>query len=99
MEQTMARAIYKRMELGRPYTSMELFNLLDEFEAYSYIPAELHGKDVRKIVAAEMWKVVKAGYATTRTERETLANVRGLRKGAAPTSFTTYTFRYWTRTK
>lgn len=98
MEKTMARAIYKRMELGRPYTSMQLCDLLGD-EYYSYIPVELQGKDVRKVVAAEMWKVVKAGYATTRAEQQTLANIRGLRKGAAPTSFTTYTFRYWTRTK
>lgn len=46
-----------------------------------------------------MWKVVKTGYARTYTEKETLANVRGLRYGAKPTSFTDYKFRYWVRVK
>lgn len=99
MEKTLARAIYKRMEIGKEYTSYGLFRLLGEDEYYRIIPVEQQGKDVRKIIAAEMWKVVKAGYAKTRTEQEALPNVRGLRYGATPTSFTTYTFRYWTRVK
>lgn len=99
MEKTMARAIYKRMEVGKPYTTSELFDLLGETEYYKYIPVELQGKDVRKIVSAEMSKIVKTGYARTYTEQETLGNVRGLRYGTAPKSFTTYTFRYWVRTK
>ncbi len=99
MEKTLAREIYRRMELGKAYTTTDLFKLLDEAEYYSFIPVELQGKNVNKIVASEMWKVVKAGYAKTYTEKETLGNVRGLRYGTAPTSFTTYTFRYWVRQK
>lgn len=99
MEKTLARAIYKRMEIGRPYTTRNLYDLLDEAEYYALISEDLIGKDIRKIVSSEMWKVVKAGYAKTYTEQETLANVRGIRKGSTPTSFTTYTIRYWTRVK
>lgn len=98
MEKTMARAIYKLMEIGKRYTTTELFDLLGD-AYYSYIPVELQGKNVNKIVSSEMWKVVKAGYAKTCTEQETLGNVRGLRYGTAPTSFTTYTFRYWVRVR
>ena len=87
MEKTMAREIYKRMELGKQYKSYDLFKLIEDVY-YKHIPVELQGKDVRKIVAAEMWKVVNSGYARTFIERETLANVRGIRFGAKPTSFT-----------
>ena len=97
-EATVARAIYKRMEIGKAYTSHELFNLLGD-EYYAYIPVELQGKDVRKIVAAEMWKVVKTGYAKTEVKEETLPVVRGIRYGSKPTSYQTYTVRYWTRIK
>ena len=97
MEKTLAREIYKRMEIGKQYTTMELFNLLSESEYYGLIPAEMQGKDVRKVVAAEMWKVIRAGYATTHTSCESLPNVRGLRYGSKPSSFTTYTIRYWIR--
>lgn len=98
MEKTMARAIYKMMEVGKPYTTRNLYDMLGD-DYYKYIPVELQGKDVRKIVSAEMQKVVKTGYARTYTEKETLANVRGLRYGATPTSSTEYTIRYWIRTK
>lgn len=98
MEKTMARAIYKLMEIGKPYTTIELYDLIG-YDYYKYIPVEMQGKDVRKIVSAEMWGVVKAGYATTHIEQETVGNVRGLRYGAKPTSFTTYTLRYWVRTR
>lgn len=98
MEKTMARAIYNLMEIGKRYTTTELFDLLGD-AYYSYIPVDLHGKNVNKIVSSEMWKVVKAGYAKTCTKQETLGNVRGLRYGTAPTSFTTYTFRYWERVR
>lgn len=97
-EKTMARAIYKRMEIGEAYTSMQLRDLLGD-EYYGYIPVELHGKDVRKIVASEMWKVVKAGYAKTEVKEETYPIVRGIRKGSMPTAYQTYTVRYWTRIK
>lgn len=99
MEKTMARAIYKRMEIGKEYTTTQLFNLLSEKEYYSFIPLELHGKDVRKVVSGEMWKVVKAGYARTFTKDETLPILRGVRHGTKPTSFETYKFRYWVRLK
>lgn len=98
MEKTMARAIYKLMEIGEPYTTLDLSRLLGD-DYYKYIPVELQGKHVGKIISAEMWKVVKTGYARTYTEQETLGNVRGLRYGTAPKSFTTYTLRYWVRTK
>lgn len=99
MEKTMARAIYKRMEIGKAYTTYELYKLLDD-DYYKYIPVEMQGKDVRKIVAAEMWKVVNAGYASTYVKSEDLKLVGGLRfshTGNAPTK--NYTFRYWVRTK
>ena len=47
MEKTMARAIYKRMEVGKQYTTRNLFRLLSEAEYYSYIPTEMQGMDVR----------------------------------------------------
>lgn len=97
MEKTMARAIYKRMEVGKQYTTRNLFRLLSEAEYYSYIPTEMQGKDVRKIISSEMWKTVEAGYVKTFTEQESLPNVRGLRFDARPNSFTTYTTRYWVR--
>lgn len=99
MEKTMARAIYKKMVVGKPYTTTELFDLLGEEEYYKYIPVEMQGKDVRKIVASEMWNVVKTGYAKTYSEQQSLANVRGIKFGATPTSFTTYNVRYWVRVK
>ena len=46
-----------------------------------------------------MWKVVKAGFAKTYTRDEILPNVRGLRFGAKPTSFTIYKIRYWVKTR
>lgn len=99
MEKTLARAIYKQMEVGRPYATRELCDLLDD-DYYKYIPVELQGKDVRKIISAEMWKVVKAGYATTCTEREEYEVVRGLRFGSKKHGpVLQYTCRYWTRTK
>ena len=98
MEKTLARAIYKQMEVGKEYTSSELRDLLGD-EYYNYIPAELQGKDVRKIVSNEMWKVVNSGYAVTTKRNESLANVRGLKYGSKPTSFTTYAIRYWKRVK
>lgn len=98
MEKTLAREIYKRMEIGRPYTTSELFDLVEDVY-YNHIPAELQGKDVRKVISNEMWKIVKTGYAETYIEKEDLPNVRGLRYGARPTSFTNYTFRYWVRTR
>lgn len=98
MEKTLAREIYKRMEIGKPYTTSELFDLVED-TYYNYIPAELQGKDVRKVISNEMWKIVKTGYAETYIEKEALPNVRGLRYGVRPTSFTNYTFRYWVRTR
>ena len=97
MEKTMARAIYRRMEVGKRYTTSELFHLLSESEYYNYIPVEMQGKDVHKIVSAEMWKTVQAGYVKTYTGQESLPNVRGLRFGTKPNSFTTYTVRYCIR--
>lgn len=99
MEKTLARAIWRRMEIGKTYTTTELFELLTETEYYSYIPVELQGKNVNRIIANEMWKVVKAGYARTYTLEEKLPNVKGVRYGTAPKSYTTYTFRYWIRLK
>lgn len=99
MEKTMARAIYKLMEIGKPYSTTDLFNLLDD-DYYKYIPVEMQGKDVRKIVSSEMWKVVNSGYARTYTEQETLELVRGIRFGSnRHGDAQTYTFRYWERTK
>lgn len=98
MEKTMARAIYKKMEIGKAYTTTQLRDLLGD-DYYKYIPVELQGKDVRKIVAAEMWKVVNTGYAQTWLDTEKLAMVKGLRYGATPKCYREYTMRYWMRTK
>ena len=98
MEKTMARELYKSMEIGKPYTTSDLFRLIEDVY-YQHIPAELQGKNVNEIVSDEMWKIVKTGYARTYIEKETLANVRGIRFGSEPTSFTNYTFRYWIRVK
>lgn len=103
MEKTLAREIYKRMEIGKEYTTSELMRLLGD-DYYKMIPVNQHpgqpdGMPVNKKISAEMWKVVRAGYATTRTDEQTLANVRNLRFGATPNSFTTYTCRYWTKTR
>lgn len=98
MEKTMAREIYKSMKIGKLYTTRDLFKLIED-NYYQYIPVERQGENVNKIISREMWKVVKTGYARTYTEKETLANVRGIRFGSEPTSFTQYTFRYWVRVK
>jgi hypothetical protein len=97
MEKTMARAIYKKMAIGVWYTSYELYRLVED----DYPPT---GKDVRKVVASEMWKVVNTGYAETKLENETYHIVRGLRYNVpnrdwskVPTQ--TYTVRYWRRIK
>ena len=94
----MARELYKAMKIGKPYTTSDLFQLIEDVY-YQHTPVELQGKNVNKIVSEEMWKVVKTGYARTFTEKETLGNVRGTRFGTAPTSFTDYTFRFWVRIK
>ena len=85
------------MVIGEWYTSSELYRLIED----DYPPT---GKDVRKVVAAEMWKVVNAGYADTRLEQETYHITRGLRYNVrnrdwskVPTQ--TYTVRYWRRIK
>lgn len=101
MEKTLARAIYKQMEVGKSYTTSELFRLIGD-DYYRIVPTENHpfqpnGKPVNKIISDEMWKVVMTGFAKTYTAEETLANVRGLKYGSSPTSFTTYKFRYWVR--
>ena len=103
MEKTMAQAIYKRMEIGKAYTTSELFKLLDD-EYYNYIPFDMqpgqpNGKPVNQVVSSEMYKAVNAGYVRTYTEKEELANVRGIRYGSKPTSYTMYTLRYWVRIK
>lgn len=97
MEKTMARAIYKKMVVGQRYTSYELYRLVED----DYPPT---GKDVRKVVAAEMWKIVNTGYADTKLESDTYHIVRGLRRNVknrdwskVPTQ--TYTTRYWRRLK
>ena len=103
MEATMARAIYKQMEIGKSYTTRELSRLIGD-DYYKYIPVNQHpgqsdGMPVNKGISNEMWKVVNSGFAKTYTAQETIGNVRGLRFGTAPKSFTTYTARYWVRTR
>ena len=103
MEKTLAREIYKRMEIGKAYTTSELSELVGD-DYYKIIPQDQHpfqpnGQPVNSVISSEMWKVVKAGYAKTYKGEDTLALVRGLRKGTTPTSFRTYSFRYWIRTK
>ena len=103
MEATMARAIYKQMEIGKAYTTRELSRLIGD-DYYKYIPVNQHpgqpdGMPVNKGISNEMWKVVNSGFAKTYTAQETIGNVRGLKFGTAPKSFTTYTARYWVRTR
>lgn len=100
MEKTMARAIYKKMEIGKEYTTYDLKRLIGD-DYYEYIPVELQGKDVRKIIASEMWNVVNAGYAKTFIRNTEYCNARGLRRGVKPNPnrFTTCPTRYWTRVK
>lgn len=101
MEATMARAIYKQMEIGKAYSTSDLSRLIGD-DYYKYIPVNQHpgqpdGMPVNKGISNEMWKVVNTGYAKTYTGSEELPIVRGLRYGAKPKSFTDYTFRYWVR--
>ena len=103
MEATMARAIYKQMEIGKAYSTADLSRLIGD-DYYKYIPVNHHpgqpdGMPVNKGISNEMWKVVNSGFAKTYTAQETIGNVRGLKFGTAPKSFTTYTARYWVRTK
>lgn len=99
MEATMAREIYKRMEIGKEYTTSDLFRMIEDVY-YHFIPVELQGKNVNKIVSSEMWKVVKSGYAKTFTEMESLECVRGIHYGSGKRGQKfNYTFRYWVRTR
>ena len=103
MEATMARAIYKQMEIGKAYSTRDLSRLIGD-DYYKYIPVNQHpghpdGMPVNKGISNEMWKVVNSGFAKTYTAQETIGNVRGLKFGTAPKSSTTYTARYWVRTR
>lgn len=103
MEKTLAREIYKRMEIGKAYSTTELFDLLGD-DYFKIVPQEMHpyqpqGKPVNAIISEEMWKVVKSGFAKTYKGEQTLALVGGLKKGATPTCYRAYSFRYWIRTK
>lgn len=103
MEKTLAREIYKRMELGKEYTTSALFDLVEDVY-YKHIdkemyPGQRHGKPVNAIISSEMWKVVKFGYADTWVKEETLALVRGLKFGSKSTASHIYKFRYWKRVK
>ena len=103
MEATMARAIYKQMEVGKAYSTADLSRLIGD-DYYKYIPVNQHpgqpdGMPVNAGMPNEMGKVVNAGFAKTYTAQETIGNVRGLKFGTAPKSFTTYTARYWVRTR
>ena len=103
MEATMARAIYKQMEIGKAYSTRDLSRLICD-DYYRYIPVNQQpgqpdGMPVNKGISNEMWKVVNAGFAKTYTTQETIGNVRGLKFATTPKSFTTYTARYWVRTR
>lgn len=103
MEKTLARAIYKMMEVGKEYTTSDLSRLIGD-DYYKYIPEDMqpfqaNGKPVNCIIASEMWKVVKTGYATTRTEQQTLLLCGGVKFGCKPKDSKTYNVRYWKRVK
>ena len=103
MEKTLARAIYKMMEVGKEYTSSDLSRLIGD-DYYKYIPEDMqpfqaNGRPVNDIIASEMWKVVKTGYATTRTEQQTLLLCGGVKFGCNPKDSKTYNVRYWKRVK
>lgn len=100
---TLAREIYNKMEIGKEYTTRDLSDLIGD-DYYKIVPVEFHpyqpkGKPISKVISEEMWKVVKSGFARTYKTEETLPNVRGLRFGAKPASYTTYIVRYWVRIK
>lgn len=103
MEKTMARAIYKKMEINKQYTTSELFDLIEkDYYKYTSIknhPGQEKGMPVNKKIANEMWKIVKAGYATTFKKSETYPLIRGIKFGEKPKYFKTYDVRYWIRTK
>lgn len=103
MEKTLARSIYKLMEVGKEYTTSDLYRLIGE-DYYKYIPEDMqpfqaNGRPVNYIISSEMWKVVKSGYATTRTEQKTLLLCGGVKFGYKPKDSKTYTVRYWIRVK
>lgn len=103
MEKTLARAIYKAMEIGKPYTTSELFRLVGD-DYFKYVPVDMHpfqanGKPVNTIISNEMWKVVRTGYAKTYKQDESLAILAGVKFGSKSKSYQTYTMRYWVRTK
>ena len=105
-EKTLAREIYKKMKPGIHYRSYDLFTVIGEDAYYHFIPIghPLHGKDVRKVIAAEMWKIVNTGYASTFKREETYHLVGGLKYNVKDRDWSkvpteTYTIRYWTRVK
>lgn len=98
MEKTLARGIYRKMEIGRDYRTSELFDLIED-DYYKYISVEQQKIAVNRIISCEMWKIVNAGYAETRMEEEELPIVRGLRFGNKPKAWKIYNIRYWTRVK
>jgi hypothetical protein len=103
MEKTLARAIYRKMVIGKEYTTSELLNLIGD-DYYKIVPAEIHpfqpnGKPINRVISEEMWKVVNSGFAKTYKSEENLPNIAGLKYHSKPTSFTTYSFRYWVRVK
>ena len=97
MEKTLARAIYKRMEIGKEYTTRDIFRILDD-EQYKYIPVE-HHRECKTIVVNELWKIVKAGFATTIKRPEEMGLVRGHRFGSKNIPIIPITVRYWKRVK
>lgn len=103
MEKTLARAIYKRMEIGKEYTTRNLVDLIGS-DLYKYVgmvdyKTLENGKSVMQTVSDEMWKVVSAGFAETYTRNESLACIRNIKFGTTPKYFKTYIFRIWIRTK
>lgn len=111
---TLARAIYKNMEIGKEYTTTEIGNLMIDADGYGFpcdggIPTRIAEmtweeapdglKGIHKVILSQMWKIVNTGYATTRMEEETLGSIRGCQFGGTKTVYKTYNMRYWKRVK
>lgn len=93
---TMARAIYRAMEVGKEYTTSEIKELARNIE---FLPWDEDTDDWNKAIPKNLWKMVNTGYAVTRMAQETMGSIRGCQFGGTKVVYTTYNMRYWKRIK